>query len=219
MDDIIKRLDEFIADGDQFCNAEDWMIRGDEARDCQYWISRVSAFLRSTLPESSLQYREAVGIARASRRQGGLFRQDISILLGHLKGVRDAVEAGDLRRFEDIVAAGDLMQFLDYSRAFHDQGKKVEASVIACAVFEDSVRRIADAQGIDRTQQLDTIISALQTNGVINKVEAKKLRFFAGIRNAALHASWGEFELTDVEDLIAGTDDLVATHLGSTTAL
>lgn len=219
MNDLIARLDEFIGVGEGLSSESDHLLKGDNARECQYWLSRLLAFLRSSLPETSLPYQGAVEMAHHSHRSGGIYQQDIAILVGHLKAIRDAVKAGELRRFEDQVAAGDLRQFLDYSKVFGNQGRKVESSVIASAVFEDAVRRIADSHGIDRTTKLDVLISALQSARVISKLEAKKLRVYASIRNAALHASWDEFELSDVIDLIDGTDNLVNQHLGSGEAL
>ncbi len=61
--------------------------------------------------------------------------------------------------------------------------------------------------------KLDSTISALQTNNVISSLEAKKLRYYAGIRNKALHADWDEFALDDVKDLIQGISKLIENYL------
>ena len=86
----------------------------------------------------------------------------------------------------------------------------MEASVIAAAVFENAIKRLGEIHGVDDTTKLDSTINALKSGGVFNSTEAKRLRYFAGIRNAALHASWNEFDVGAVGDLIDGVERLLS---------
>ncbi|MDO9567713.1 MAG: hypothetical protein Q7J15_13390 [Candidatus Desulfaltia sp.] len=216
MNEVADKINDYIKSGEEFTVELDWgLLKGETAKKCQYWASRLLIYLRKSFPSSSWPFEIAKRLFENSRRTGGIFVQDIGMLIGHLCAIRDAIEAGELKHFEDEVAAGDLQGFLEYSKVFFTEGKKVESAVIVSAVFEDVIRRIADSHELDRSLKLDTIISALVRKGVITKLESKKLRVYADIRNSALHASWDEFGLSDIDDMIRGTAELVAKCMSS----
>lgn len=207
-DGILSILDDLIAQGADFKFGGSFVALAAHG-DAQYWLSRTVATLERFLPSSSYQFREAVSLAESSRRQGGFIRTDITALVGHLRFLRDAVANGTLGSFVNEVAAADFATFLQHAREYAGRGLKMEASVIASAVFEDTVKRLGQATGTADLSKLDNTISALAKNGVITGVEAKHFRYLAGIRNAALHASWDEFDLGAVNDMISGVDRLL----------
>jgi uncharacterized protein YutE (UPF0331/DUF86 family) len=131
------------------------------------------------------------------------------MLIGHIRQVSDALDRDLLIRLSDEITAADFSSFLDHARYYHQEGKKMESSVIAAAVYEDTIRRLAEKYGIDRTGKVDSIISSLKRQGILSGVDAQKLRYYAGIRNSALHAAWEEFEIADVGDLIGGVETLI----------
>ena len=85
----------------------------------------------------------------------------------------------------------------------------MEASVIAAAVFEDAIKRLGETHSIGDATKLDHTISALKSRGIFTSIEAKRLRYVAGLRNSALHASWDEFDISDVGNLIDGVEHLL----------
>ena len=107
------------------------------------------------------------------------------------------------------LSAEDFSEFLSHARYYHGEGKKVEAAVIASAIFEDTIKRLGRAHGLTDLTKLEGTINALKATGAFSSVEAKRLKYFAGIRNSALHASWDEFDLAAVGDLIAGVEHLI----------
>jgi uncharacterized protein YutE (UPF0331/DUF86 family) len=178
--------------------------------EAQYWLSKTIAALESFLPTTSFHFTEAVSLAKGSRRQGGFIKQDIDALLGHLRFLRDAIERDLLRSFQNEVSSVEFADFLGHARQYLDEGKKVEASVIAAATFEDAVKRLAQAHDIEDLSKLDSIINALKAKGVVSSIDAKRMRYLAGIRNSALHASWDEFDLDVVRDLVEGVERLLS---------
>jgi hypothetical protein len=191
------------------------MIKGQAAQDYQYWASRLLIYLRKSFPETSRIYRDAKFLIDKSHRNGGIFTQDVGMLIGHLKAILDALKDGEIKQYEEIIIAGELSNFLEYSKVFIADGKKMESAVIVSAVFEDIVRRVASNSGIDRSMKLDTIISSFVRKGIISKLESKKLRVYADIRNSALHASWDEFKMSDIRDMIDGTDEFIENRMPS----
>ena len=210
--ELLAELDPILAEGETFSYQQGigyvFVAPKDNAK-CQYWLSRTIAFLESCLPASSYQLSEASRLAKGSHRQGGYLKDDLDAFRGHLRFVRDAVDSGLLRSMQHEVTAADFSDFLSHARHYHSEGKKMEASVIAAAVFENAIKRLGEIHGVDDTTKLDSTINALKSGGVFNSTEAKRLRYFAGIRNAALHASWNEFDVGAVGDLIDGVERLL----------
>jgi uncharacterized protein YutE (UPF0331/DUF86 family) len=206
--DILVAIDVLITQGTAL-PVFGGFLRREVSADGQYWLSKVVAILGSFLPASSFHFTEAVRLAERSHRQGGIIQVDVDALIGHLRFLRDAVDQDLLRTLEHEVSAADFASFLGHARHYLADGKKVEASVIAAAIFEDTVKQLGQAYAVADLSKLDATISALKAKNVISAVEAKQLRYLAGIRNAALHASWDEFDLPAVGDLIEGVERLL----------
>jgi uncharacterized protein YutE (UPF0331/DUF86 family) len=209
-DRALEDIDAVLAAADHI-SASSWMLKADAAAACQYWFGQVVAFLERTLPEHSFYSREAHNLILGSHRQGGIYADDVRRLIAHLRFLRDAI-AGDLlhRTYVEVVAA-DLSEFLAYAETYFEAGQKVQASVIAAAVFEDSLRRLAREHGLEsgRDVQIESLINALRTRSIVSKPDAQELKFLASIRNAAMHASWDEFDLETVGRMIRGTEGLL----------
>jgi uncharacterized protein YutE (UPF0331/DUF86 family) len=62
---------------------------------------------------------------------------------------------------------------------------------------------------------LEETLNSLKSAGVFSANETKKLKYFAGIRNSALHADWDAFDLGDVGNIISGVRDIIDAHLRS----
>jgi hypothetical protein len=209
--ELLAELDRIVAEKFSYQRVVGnlFVVRKDNAK-CQYWLSRTIAVLESFLPASSSQLAEVSRLAKRIYRQGGYLKDDIDAFRGHLRFVRDAVDGGLLRSMRNEVSAADCSDFLSHARYYHSEGKKMEASVIAAAVFEDAIKRLGESLGVDGATTLDSTINALKSNGVFTSIEAKRLRYFAGIRNSALHASWDEFDMSAVGDLIDGVERLLS---------
>jgi hypothetical protein len=105
--------------------------------------------------------------------------------------------------------------FLDHGSAYLKQGRKNEAGVIACIVFDDSLRRICRISSIaEKGVNLDALISELVKADVLTEVKAKRARSAAGLRISAAHARWEEFEIEDVKPVIDFAKELIEAHHG-----
>jgi uncharacterized protein YutE (UPF0331/DUF86 family) len=103
---------------------------------------------------------------------------------------------------------------LDQAAEYHKRRQLQGSSILATAVFEDTLRRICRSNGIsDRDVSSDTLITALDQGGFITSVMAKRCRAASGARNKALHAQWDQITLQDVEMVIALARELLTGHL------
>ena len=99
--------------------------------------------------------------------------------------------------------------------------RHIPAAVLAGAVLEDGLRRLCQRQtppvdtrkanGDPKT--LNPLIDDLKGVGVFNELKAKQLRAWADIRNAAAHGEFDKFGVQDVEAMLKGVGDFLASFL------
>jgi hypothetical protein len=209
-----NRIIDLIKLGDSLKHPQGSMfVHPDSIKDCQYWFSHVITLIQEINSLDTYFYDEAVSIIRGSKRQGGIFWQDIEMMKGFLQQFLDAVDGGLLLKIRDEITADDYHNFLDHAKHYCNIDKKIEASVIVSAVFEDSIKKMATKNGIKKIESLESSINFLKSSGIISSNEAKKYKYFAGLRNSALHAAWDEFELKDISDFINGTETIIKEYV------
>lgn len=213
-DELIPKLDQLIRSSDQFIS-DDHFVERPLISECQFWFSEIITWTKRSVGADSFYCKEAVRIQANSKRQGGIFIDDVQMMIGHLKQFRSAVENDLLSDVQAGLSASDFDNFLEHAQEYHRLKRKIEASVIASAVLEDSIKRIMQTRGLNPSRSLEEGLNALKSAGVFSANETKKMKYFSGIRNSALHASWDEFDLADVGNLISGVKDIVDAHLRS----
>ena len=179
---------------------------------CQILFSRSANLIENVTSSESFYAREAERIIAGSKRQGGIHRGEIQMLIGHLKALLQDIEDGLLTNIEYKISAQRFLDFFDHAKTYLTQNKKMEASVIASSVFEDTIRKIAKKNDID-FPKLDRLIDELKKAEVISATEAKKYKYYAGIRNEAMHANWDKFTVDEVKDLINGVENSIENYL------
>jgi hypothetical protein len=87
--------------------------------------------------------------------------------------------------------------------------------VIAGVVFEDTIRRIcSDHNIVEPNNNVDRLINALKTKGIIKGQQKEQAKLAAYVRSKATHALWDEFDKSGVEATIQITKQLLPDHLG-----
>jgi hypothetical protein len=115
---------------------------------------------------------------------------EIAAILQQL--IADA-KAGLLTSIGDTARAETFVEFLDHGRAYLREKRKMESVVIVGVVFEDTVRRICEKNGITQSgKKLDDLISELQKTGRLTPVQGKRARVGADVRTKATHAQWDQ---------------------------
>jgi hypothetical protein len=91
------------------------------------------------------------------------------------------MDAGVIADFGNTIRAETVDDLLDQARGYHNQSTKEGAGVLATAVFEDTVRRLARTTGIAEVGvKTDQIISELDKRQAITGILAKRHRVAAG---------------------------------------
>lgn len=153
---------------------------------------------------------EANRVVEAKELSGGVPYHTVQKLLGLLQSVFEEMKHGLMKKAEYVFVASTFDEFLDHASEFHKAGKKIESSVLASAVFEDAVRRLAMKMTVEQAgRALDAVIDDLTKCGAVTQVKAKRWKSYAGVRNSALHAQWEDFDIRDVGEMIKGTREII----------
>jgi hypothetical protein len=134
-------------------------------------------------------------------------------MLGLLSATRDDLKRGLLKEIRYAIYAETFDDFLDVAATYHKGGRKIESAVLASAVLEDTMKRVAQKNNIDDSGSLDPLIDRLKAADVFTPVQAKRMKVYAGVRKHAFHAEWEELDLRDIGEMISWLRELVATHL------
>lgn len=176
----------------------------------QAWIASVANFFRLCATPDSYFLQECSRIVEEKSLSQGVPYHTAQKLLGLLESVAEEMKHGLMRKAEYVFVASTFDDFLEHAAEYHKSGKKIEAAVLASAVFEDAVRRLCGKMSIEQAgRALDNLIDDLTKTGAVTPVKAKRWKSYAGIRNSALHAQWDDFDIRDVGEMIKGTRDII----------
>jgi hypothetical protein len=178
--------------------------------ELQAWIASVANLFRIIATTDTYFYQECERILQDQGLRNSVPYHVIQKLLGLLDSVLEEIQRGLLRKAEYIFIASTFDDFLDHASEYHKANKKIESSVLASAVFEDSVRKLSAKNALKESGvALDALIDDLVKMGVLTAVKAKKIKGYSAIRNKALHAQWDDFDIRDVGDMIKGTREIL----------
>ena len=94
-----------------------------------------------------------------------------------------------------------------------DSPKNV-AAVLAAAALEDTIRRMAERNGIDAEGKLSEVLSALKSTGVIQGAQVGIAQSYLGFRNKALHANWDQIDRPEVVSVLGFVEQLILKQFG-----
>jgi len=178
------------------------------------WLTSASNLIYFIVSPEMPLVQECERLMEDPHLKQGVPSKKLVLMLGLLTGAKDEWEHGLLGKIEYIVAGATFDDFLDHAAEYHRGNKKVEAAVLSSAVLEDTVKKIAQKNGIQTVgKTLEPLINALVKANVLTSVKGKRVKAYAGVRNHALHAEWEKFEISDVGELINGTRELLENYL------
>ena len=212
---VLKRIDELISRGNATVrsqSSEDYWMR--DVVDTQSWMASAANAIQQVSPTASFFRVELDRLMSNDQLKGGIPLSVAEKILGLLQSVQLEAQAGLLTRLEDQVVATAFDDFLDHASQYHKSGKVKEAAVLASAVLEDTVKRIAIKNLINPAGlSLEPLIDELARREILTSVKAKRLKSYSAVRNHALHAEWDRLDLKDVGSQIAGLRELLDEHL------
>ena len=216
-DTITNRFKELVAQGQQLVGhmiKDDYYVDSNQISRYQAWLSSVSNLFELAAPPGSFFLSESKKLMNSEDMKNSIATIIVSKMQGLLVSAQQEWDNGLMRKIEYILAGETFDDFLDHAESYHRGNKKVESAVLASAVLEDTVKKIASKNSLStKGQSLESLIDELSKAGVITPVKAKRIKAFAGVRNHALHAEFDAFDIKDVGEMIKGIRELIEDYL------
>ena len=139
---------------------------------------------------------------------------------GHLRGclrtLASEIRDGLIVNIQSEARGAVFGDFLVSAREALDEEQKDFAAVLACAALEDALKRCASDRGLDvQDKNMNEVVNALKTEGVIRRNQGALLSAFVKLRNDAFHAQWDAIDTIVVNSLIAFTAEFLAKQSSS----
>jgi len=131
---------------------------------------------------------------------------------GILHTIENDVYLGLVGSLEARLQGEVFADFVASAKAALDNEKKDVAAVLACAAFEDAIKRYADYVGIPPAEEgLQATINLLKSKGLVGGAQKGIIDSFVRVRNAAMHADWEKIHAEDVRGVIGFVEQFLIT--------
>jgi hypothetical protein len=180
------------------------------------WIAAATHIIQVACSSSlaSAYVNQAQRLQETVEQMGYLAHRHVWSMGEILKQSLADIDRGLLQTLERQVSSETFDDLIDHADAYLGEGRKDPAGVIAGVVFEDTIRRLCRANGInDVGKTLDPMISDLANGRILTSLEAKEARAAAGLRTSATHALWSEFTADQVRATVTLTRRLIREKL------
>jgi hypothetical protein len=211
-DVIVKQIDEVLAryDATRKTSQYDDLSDHGEAATSEL-LSLMVASIERFAPAGSVY----VTSTRATLKKMGEYNSvNIPYVLGNLRGLRAAYQAGYLATVAELVHAELFADFLEMAEHLLSEGYKDPAAVVAGSVLEEHLRQlaakhsIADAVG-GKPKKADLINSEVAAAGVYTKLDQKSVTAWLDLRNKAAHGKYADYTKEQVELLLQSIRDFM----------
>jgi hypothetical protein len=155
---------------------------------------------------------------KALRTSEPYLNEDLVILKklrGVLQALRADYEADRLQTFAERVHSDLFSDFLEMAEyLLEDEGLKDAAAVLAGGVLEQHLRKLCPKHSValPTHPKLDSMNTELAKQGAYGKNEQKQITAWAGIRNDAAHANYGNYTAEQVKLMVQGIRHFITTH-------
>ncbi|MCW3154840.1 hypothetical protein N8H69_20015 [Achromobacter spanius] len=214
-DQVLARIDELISQGQHIVRSygrDDYWAS--DVVLAQAWMASAANAILQIAPPRSFYHAEIDRLVAHEQLKGGIPNKVLEKVLGVLQSVHAEAQAGLLAKLEYQIFATAFDDFLDHASSFHKSGKVREAAILVSAVLEDTVKRIAEKNGVDSAGvSLEPLVDRLTEAEVLTVIKSKRIKSYAGVRNSALHAEWDKLDLKDVGQAINGVRELLDDYL------
>ena len=134
-------------------------------------------------------------------------------LLGLLRATASDLENDYIANPLHQATGSVLGDFIGSAKVQLDEGYKDVAAVLACAAFEDAMKRKAQELGMEtEDRELMQIVNGLRAERVFQGAQSSIVTGFIRLRNSAMHADWEKVRPPEVSSLIGFTEQFLLEH-------
>jgi hypothetical protein len=140
-------------------------------------------------------------------------------VMGVVQALKDDLEAGYLDTLTKLAQADIFSDFLEMGEYLLTEGYKDAAAVIIGGVLEDTLRKIAEKNGISiknekgKSLTIEPLNTELAKNTVYDKLTQKQITSWADLRNNAAHGHYDKFDKKQVEMMLLFVQSFCSNNL------
>ena len=210
MKNEIKALVEF---GDEIiAEASDsmYLLSPGNITNLSWWVSKIGQIIKNLYPPDNQYltiYNDALRTKDFYHVHQSNYRH-LCVINGVIKAIQDEYEKGLLVNISQLLKAEIFADFLEMSEYLLKENYKDAAAVIIGSVLEDSLRKIATANGINILKQngdyltLEPLNQELAKNDVYNKLVQKQITSWGDLRNNAAHGNYDKYDAAEVKMML-----------------
>lgn len=180
------------------------------------WLTKTQQIIVTVFGEDSIQYQnlvEVMGYSNYIQHVNSL--TEIVSITGVLQGCLGALEGGYVKGQEFLIAAEIFDSILEQATELNDKGYKDPAAVLARVALEDTLKRMARAEGIEDDQKTSAVNTDLWKSGIYPKAQWRQIQAWLDIGNDAAHGNFGNYSQEQVTNLINGVEAFIANQSGA----
>lgn len=225
MDELITReIEEIAATGEKLAtdaSVSDFALGPDRVQELMSIAARGGQLI-TRLYGSDSHYFQLLKAATQVKGFNIIHRKNhrhVSDLVGILKAVEHDIKSGMLADFRSLIQAEIFADFLDMAEHLHRENYKDAAAVLLGAVLEDSLRKIADTNGVSTLNSkgkpltIDPLNAALAKKGVYTPLVQKQITSWANLRNDAAHGHFDQYDSAQVQQMLLFVQKFCADYL------
>ena len=132
----------------------------------------------------------------------------VAELVGIFEAVEHDIKSGLLFNLRNLVQAEIFADFLDMAEYLLREGYKDASAVILGSVLENSLRKIAESNGIDTYNSKGKLLTIDPLNGMLSKKRIysaliqKQITSWANLRNDAAHGNFSNYDPEQVKQML-----------------
>lgn len=207
---LINRVDELLALGEIARNSRDFDTDSslDPGKMAEFKAACLS-FISQIFGETHSYYSEfESGISDNSWT-----KEEAERGIGVLRAIRVEIENGWIFSIKKLVTAEVFADFLDMAEHLLENKYKDASAVMIGGVLEEHLRQLCEKNEIDVTvekgekmvaRKADTLNADLVKKDVYDKLEAKSVTAWLGLRNEAAHGHYDKYDEKQVWDMLSG---------------
>jgi len=204
-EDLLKRINELLSlkwQGEQSYDILGEVYSGTIAIATQLWGTNSSQIAAVNQLRSDMQASNWASPAKAHNL--------VLQCHGALKSFASDIEAGRLGTLRLEYQGQVFADILNTAKAAIAGNAKDVAAVLSAAALEDTLKRYAEAKGLDvEDKDLTTVVNALKSSGLLSAPQSALLKGMVPFRNKALHAEWAKIEAAEVSGVIAFVEEFL----------
>lgn len=197
-------------------------IQGPELSQFSMWVTRIGNIITQLYGTNSQHYKNYQAIIDMDNFYiiHSKHNRQVSAIAGIIQSIQHDFQNDLIGSIRKILQADIFSDFLEMSEYLLNEGYKDAAAVIIGSVLEDTLRKLAESNGINTTKPngkpltLEPLNIELAKIDVYDKLTQKQITSWGELRNKAAHGHYDEYQKEQVQMMLLFIQQFCGSHLG-----